>query len=1095
MHTNESSILRESGKLPICVPRARFTLACVLLCALSGPGLAQDEQPVDFQRQIRPIFAEHCLQCHGPDHGARQADLRLDLRDVAIATRDSGRGVITPGKPGQSELLRRVTSNDPDVMMPPPDQRNALNGDQIALLRRWIKDGAPYSGHWAFTVPQRPMLPDAVPDAVIHNGIDRFVAHRLLRNRQGLAPPAEPGVLCRRIHLDIIGLPPSTDELDEFIEAAEKDLRVAVVALLDELLASEHFGEKWARHWLDVARYADSNGYEKDLRREQWAWRDWVIQAINDDMPYDRFIIEQIAGDLLENPTQQQRVANGFLRNSMLNEEGAIIPEQFRMEAMFDRMDCLGKAVLGLSIQCAQCHSHKFDPISQDEYYGMFAFLNDTCEAQSTVYTPEQQLKIAEIQAAIGKVNERVKVGRPVWERELRAWEDEQLAAAPVWDVIDPVETEWPGGVNHPAELLDHSVIVLGHPTNKGEIQVRAEPAIQGVTGLRVEALTSADLPLGGPGFSGLGMFALTELIVETRTPGTDAWEKLPIGDVSADFSEQEQPVVSISGAKIEEKDKGRVGPVAFLIDGDDTTAWRSGRGTGRRNAPSVAVIRFAEPVTLPEGTQLQIRLIHKQSASGDRRDGTVLGRSRFSLTTSSEPHAPACDHAATLVMQKPARLRTADEQAIVFDAWRRSAAEFNELNAEIDALWKEFPEPATTVMNIVSRPADLHRPTFLLDRGVWDKRKHEVKPHVPAALHPLALAAGRLTRRDQEGVNQQAAPTGQDSRAGQETRPTVHDAHPTRLDFARWLVSRQSPLTARVQVNRVWQAIFGAGLVETPEDFGTRAPQPEYLNLLDWLSVEFMDGDWSTKQLIRTIITSATYQQSSRATAELLTLDPRNRLLARGPRFRADAELVRDIALTASGLVNLSVGGPSTFPPVPDTVLSDTFTKPDYWKVPEGPERYRRGLYIFRKRSMPDPVLTSFDAPNADFACARRVRSNTPLASLVTLNEPIFVEAARGMARRVLREGGSTDGQRVDYAFRLCTGRRPGPAERTELLALLQSRRERLTDRNAMINEITTGDADKAPELPDNTTAVNVAAWTITARVLLNLDEILTKN
>ena len=1066
-------------------------LAC-LLGAMARTALCGNEPPVDFQRQIRPIFAEHCLQCHGPDEGARQADLRLDLREVAVAAGDSGQAAIVPGQPAQSELLRRVMSGDPDVVMPPPDQNNSLNPGQIALLRTWIQQKAPWSGHWAFTAPVRPQ----VPDLAIHNAVDGFVVRRLQHEDLRPSPPSHPSVLCRRIHLDLTGLPPSPRAVDEFIEASESGRREAVEALVERLLDSEHFGEKWARHWLDVARYADTNGYEKDLRREQWAWRDWVIQAVNDDMPYDRFIVQQVAGDLLDNPTQQQRIANGFLRNGMINEEGAIVPEQFRMEAMFDRMDCIGKAVLGLSIQCAQCHSHKFDPITHDEYYGIFSFLNDTSEAQSPVYTDDQLAKIGEIQAAIAKVNERVKTARPDWPQELSAWEAEQLASSAKWDVIDPLELDWPGGVNHPVELADHTVMVLGHPTREGEIHVRAAPPVDGVTGLRVEALTCADLPMGGPGFSDLGIFAITELTVEAMMPGTNAWEKLPLKEASADYSAAEQPITSFSGAEIDEKDQRKLGPVSFLIDGDVATAWRADRGTGRRNVPSAAVVRFAEPVTLPTGTQLQIKLIHKHSGGGDKRDGTVLGRSRFALTTSPNPRAPAYDHAAVLAMQKAAGERTADEQAAVFTAWRQSVAELQHLDVETDALWKEFPRPTTTVMNIVSRPPEISRSTFLLDRGVWDRPQHQIRPHVPAVLHPLVLSSVSDAGKDAVTAGSSSQTTDRQLNTGQESRLPKHsDLNPTRLDFAHWLVSRASPLAARVQVNRVWQAMFGTGLVVTPEDFGTRAPQPEYLDLLDWLSVEFMDHNWSTKHLIRTIVTSETYQQSSRTTARLLEIDPQNRLLTRGPRFRADAELIRDIVLTASGLVHLAVGGPSTFPPVPDTVLSDTFSKPDYWQVPEGPERYRRGLYIFRKRSMPDPVLTSFDAPNADFACARRLRSNTPLASLVSLNEPVFVEAARAMARRVLREGGSTDDQRVEYAFRLCTGRRPNVDERTEILMLLQSRHSRLVDRTETINQITTSETEKTPDPPHHATTADLAAWTITARVLLNLDETLTKN
>ena len=1043
------------------VPNRHRLAANVLVAVawlLGGVMPAWADEAVDFQRDIRPILVEHCFACHGPDKEARQAGLRLDLRSVAVSERESGQIAVVPGKPDDSELLRRITSDNPDFVMPPPDQDRPLVPEVIGRLQRWISEGATYSGHWAFAVPRRPTMPNVDSQiSTIHNPIDRLVAERLGREGLSMAPPASRDVLCRRIYLDLIGLPPSPRQVDEFLDAARKDFPAAIEALVERLLASEHFGEKWARHWLDVARYADSNGYEKDLRREQWAWRDWVIGAINADMPYDQFIIEQIAGDLLPDRTQDQLVASGFLRNGMVNEEGAILPEQFRMDGLFDRMDCVGKAVLGLSIQCGQCHNHKFDPILQDEYYGMFAFLNDTYEAQSWVYSPEQRKKVAKIENEIRALQERLKAQRPGWQQQLTAWEREQRAGALNWHILDTIEQTWVGGSNHPDELRDHSVMVLGHPSTSGEMYVRAEPVLNGVTGLRLEALVHGDLPFGGPGRSFRGTFAITELRVESRRLDAAAWAKLPLKSATADFSEHEHP--------LEGDEKRRVGPVAFLIDGDDQTAWRSDRGPGRRNTASVAIVQFAEPVTLPRGSQLKVTLVFKHSAPGNGRQSTQLGRMRLALTNRPSPRGAAYGHAATLAMAKPAAERTTDERAALLTAWRQSVSELKDINDKIAALQKQLPEADTSVLHLAARRPEDNRETFLLDRGAWDKPKHKVVPHVPAILN--ALDIGRTSGRE----------------------------HPTRLDFARWLADKRSPLAARVQVNRVWQAMFGAGLVETPEDFGTRTTQPEYLNLLDWLAVEFMDRGWSLKQFVRTIAGSATYQQSSRVTPRLLEVDPLNRLLARGPRFRADAEVVRDIALSLSGLLNPKVGGPSIFPPVPKSVLHDNFSKPDYWTVAEGPERYRRSLYIFRKRSMPDPVLGSFDAPNADFACARRVRSNTPLAALVSLNEPVFVEAAQAMAVRILREGGPTDEARANYAFRLCTGRRATRAEREEVVALLKSHRKRLAEGWLLINEVATGDPAKRPSVPPGSSPQDAAAWTIAARVLLNLDETLSKN
>jgi hypothetical protein len=964
---------------------------------------------------------------------------------------------IVPGNLADSELLVRVTSEDPDLVMPPADQQNALSPEQIAKLRRWIAEGAPYSNHWAFTAPRTQEVEQGGD-----NPIDRLVIRRLQAKGLSMSERAPLSVLCRRIYLDLVGLPPSPEELADFVSAGQLDFRDGVDALIDRLLGSKHFGEKWARHWLDVARYADSNGYEKDLPREQWAWRDWVIHSINADMPYDQFVIEQIAGDLLPNPTQDQVVATGFLRNGMINEEGAIVPEQFRIEGLFDRMDCIGKAILGLSIQCAQCHSHKFDPISQDEYYGMFAFLNDTYEAKTSVYTSSQLEEIRRIEDGIKAAERTIREIVPNWQEQIAAWEQKQLESTFEWRTIDPTEHVWVGGLNHPRELADHSVLVLGHPTGSGEMYIVAAPPLDKVTGLQLEALRYGDLPFGGPGRDRHGRFAISELGVEVKPPASELWEKVAVRHASSDFSEAER---LLPGEEDKEKDKQRrVGPVSFMVDGDEATGWRADRGPGRRNTDSVAVLQFAEPMSFPERTELKLTLKLNHSESGNS-NAAQLGRMRFSLTNASEPRATSFNHAAMLALGKTREDRTPSDESAIFAAWRRSVEQLSGLNEEIEQLERQFPEALTSVLSLAGRSREAHRKTSLLDRGGWDKPKHTVRPHVPAVLHPLSSAGKPI------------------------------DQQPTRLDFARWLVDGRSPLSGRVQVNRVWQAVFGEGLVATPEDFGTRAPQPEYLDVLDALSRQFVEQGWSTKRLIRTILSSETYQQSSRISSPLLELDPNNRLLARGPRFRADAEVVRDLALSVAGLLSSKLGGPSVFPPVPSSVLEDNFTKPDYWIAPEGPDRYRRAIYVFRKRSMPDPSLTSFDAPNADVACARRDRSNTPLAGLVSLNEPIFVEAARALALRILREGGTTDAQRVDYGFRLCIGRNAVAAEQVALVSLLDDCRRRLADGWLSINEVATGDPAKAPSLSPDVTPQDAAAWTIAARVLLNLDETLCKN
>ncbi len=997
-----------------------------LACFLCGTGFAQTDT-VDFQRDVQPILAEHCAKCHGADPGTRQAELRLDLRETALKGGDSGEAAIVPGNPDTSALLRRVSSADPDQVMPPPDEKKPLSARQVATLKLWIRQGANYAGHWAFAPPQKVKLPESEPA----HPVDIFVAAKLKSINLQPSPPADTSALCRRLYLDLVGLPPSPQELQAF-ENNGFD------AALESLLKSERFGEKWARHWLDVARYSDTNGYEKDMPRDQWTWRDWVINALNRDMPYDQFLIEQIAGDLLPQPTQEQIIATGFLRNSMINEEGAIVPEQFRMFEMFDRIDCIGKAVLGLTTQCAQCHTHKFDPITHDEYYGLFAFLNNSYEAQSWVYTTDQQRQIRDIADAIRAIEDRLRSQRTGWQHELAAWESDILKKRQAWTPIEFTELAAVSGLNHPTHEADKSFMMLGHTS--ADIYAISRPELQGVTGLRLEALTHRDLPFGGPGRSKTGTWGITEIEVFVQKPDVKDWEKLKLVNASADFSEPEQ--------KRGEKKLG--GPVRFLMDGTDETSWQADRGIGRRNQPSVAVVQFEQPLDLPTGTQLKFVM----------RMNDMLGCCRISTTTDPSPAAVSVDYSAVLAMGTTSAERTPDQQSAIFAAWRLNVPECKVFNDEIELQWKQYPQAGTSVLHLAERDAKQVRKTHLLDRGGWDQPKQIVEPHTPAAFHPLAESGSR-----------------------------------DRLAFARWLVDKRSPLTARVAVNRIWQSIFGEGLVETPEDFGTRAAMPEYRELLDWLAVDFMEHGWSQKNLIKTIVTSETYQQSSKVSSALLERDPRNHLLARGPRFRGDAEVVRDIALCVSGLITHKVGGPGIIPPVPQNVLDYNYVYPSYWTPAQAPDRFRRTVYGFRKRSMPDPVMSSFDAPNGDFSCARRVRSNTPMAALTGLNETIFVEASRALALRILREGGSDDTKRADYAFQLCTSRPPIPTERDEIVALVQSRRLRLADGWLNPREITTGEATKLPELPAHVTPQDAAAWTIVARVLLNLDETITKN
>jgi hypothetical protein len=1033
---------------------SRFSAwAAAVFAAASG--LAAVPERVDFIEHVQPILAEHCAHCHGLDAETRHGGLRLDIRDAALAGGDSGAAAIVVGKPADSELVRRIHSQDPDEIMPPPRENKPLTAEKMAILEAWIAQGAEYAGHWAFEPPRKAVLP---PVAGAANPIDAFVRAKLATRGLAPAPPADAATLCRRLWLDIVGLPPSPADLEAFA-------RDGYEKTVDRLLASERYGEKWARPWLDLARYSDTNGYEKDLKRDMWAWRDWVIAALNRDMPYDAFLVEQIAGDMLPDATQDQVVATGFLRNSMLNEEGAIVPEEFRMVEMFDRLDCIGKAVLGLTTQCAQCHTHKFDPLSHAEYYGLFAFLNDTHEAWSYVYTPEQLHSLAELRAGLAAAAEEARTIRPDWRRELESWERAVAAGLVAWTPIEMKQMDSVGLLNHPVQLADKSILMLGH-RDFGFV-FEAEPDLRGVTGLQIEGLMHGDLFMGGPGRD--GAWGLANLVVEIRPPDAEAWQTLKLAHATADFSaaETKTPRTNSNGDKLSpeqlQADKlppeMSLGPVANLIDDDKASSWSPDRGHLRRHQPSVAVVRFEKPLDAPPGTKLRLTL-HTTPSSKYTSGGRMPGCLRFSLTTAADPAAPPVDHAAILAIRKPREERTAEEADAIFAAWQRTVPELAVINARIDELWSRMPVAPTTIFHAAERGSAEHRPTHLLDRGTWDKPLEVIEPHVPAALHPFP-----------------------------------DDAPRNRLGFARWLAARESPLTARVAVNRIWQAVFGTGLMETPDDFGTRSAVPEHRELLDWLAVEFMDEGWSQKRLLRTIVMSETYRMSSAAGPDQLASDPANRLLARGPRFRVDAEIVRDVALAVAGLIMHAGGGPGVIPPVPQNVLDYNFVYPDYWKPATGADRYRRSVYLFRKRSMPDPVLGSFDAPTGDLSCARRVRSNTPLAALAGLNEPVFVEAARALAVRTLREGGDDDGKRIDHAFLLCTSRRPTADEKRELLAFLAGQRRRLAEGWLSAREVAAGNADALPDLPPAVTPQDAAAWTLVSRVLLNLDETITKN
>lgn len=1027
---------------------AGYCLPCI---AAWGLALAAGEaHAIDFARDVRPILSDRCFHCHGPDESSREADLRLDKHSSVIEDR-GGYRVVSEGNADGSELISRIESDDPYSVMPPPETGPPLSAEEIATLRKWINDGAAWSGHWAFEAPVRPKTPDlssGTTDGWSVNPIDAFVLNRL--GEAGLAPsaPAPRETLLRRLYLDLIGLPPTPKERDEFLNDSAPG---ATQRLVDRLLDSPHYGERWGRHWLDAARYSDSDGYEKDLMRQNWFYRDWVVEAVNADMPYDDFIVAQVAGDLLPDAGQDERVATGFLRNSMVNEEGGADPEQFRVEALFDRMDAIGKAILGITTQCAQCHTHKYDPLTHHDYFGMLAYLNSTNESVIAAYTADEQQRIQEIRRQIATIEDELRANTPDWRERLSAWAAEAVRPSAEWKV-HPVEMASYSGQKF-EHLEDGSIVARSYaPPLVSEVFTSNAPIVDTIRAVRLELLTHPDLPRGGPGRSRYGTNALSEFKLEHRSEDAE-WKPLAFASATSDVRVDQRPIGEPFVKANRDDDKRKVGPIEYAFDGDVSTAWTTQCGPADRNQPREAVFVLEEPFEAVEGTELRFTLNqHHGGHVNDQKNNNLVGRFRFSTSGQESAAADPLPHKVrTLVDRGVATWSNADWEK-VFSQWRTTRREWADANERIEALLAEWPEG--TNQYVVSRREE-PRVTHRMDRGDFLSPAEVVRPHTPDFLHTIG--------KDQTN---------------------------DRLAYARWLVDRRSPTTARAFVNRVWQAYFGVGLVETAEDLGSQAPPPSHPALLDWLSVEFMDRGWSLKHLHRLITSSATYQQASTNREGAAESDPYNRLLWRGPRGRVEAEVVRDIALAASGLLDRRLGGPTVYPPAPRFLFVPPASygkKP--WKTVQGTDNFRRSLYVQAYRSVQYPPLQVFDAPSGAVACVRRTRSNTPLQALTMLNEEQFVACARALAWRLMDREEATDASRIEHAYVLLLSRSPGVEELATLTTFVDDSRKR----------VTTGEIDALavtglPNTADSKTARELAVWTLTARCLLNLDETITK-
>ena len=1135
------------------------------LVVFAAPAASDDQ--ADFNSQIRPILSAKCFSCHGPDDRSRKAKLRLDLREQATREREG----VTPIKPGdvkQSELVRRIITTDPEDIMPPAKSGHPLTRAEIELLKRWVQQGAPYATHWSFTKPVRPVLPKVAHRAWVKNQIDQFILAKLEANKLKPSATADRYALIRRLSLDLIGLPPSPAAVAAFVADRSPNAYEKVV---DRLLASPAYGEKWTRLWLDLARYADSYGYGQDSLRQNnpWPYRDWVIKALNRNLPFDQFTREQIAGDLLEQPTEEQIIATAFHRNTMTNVEGGTDDEEWRVAAVKDRANVTAQVWMGLTLGCAQCHSHKFDPISQKEYYQFYAFFNqsednDQPDERPTLPlpTPEQRERITGLQHQIAELEKTLATNGPGVEREFAEW-DKINQSPGVWRVADLTEFNSAKGTTF-QKSEDYSLLAGTNSPDKDTYTLKWAAAVAGARALRLEVLADDSLPAHGPGRSDSGNFMLNELQLTLKTssaPKHARFVRIELPGEKHVLSLAEVQVFS-SGENVATRGKASqssvdfAGPPERAIDGNTDGAFESAKSTthtrdeanpwweidlgeekalesvvvwnrtdgevgerlagfqllaldagrkpvwttqvavapkpstrlvsdervvvlkratasfsesgreiakvtaapsGSKNGWSIggaqgktqtAVFEFAE--ALPAG-ELTVKLVQNFGKQN------TLGRLRLALSDSILP-ALAAPEKVQALLATASDQRTPGQRTELQQWFQQYAAATTEINTQIEAVRKELDgiKPAQVPV-MRDLPPDKARVSHLLNKGNYLDPGGAVLPAAPVAF--LAWPTG--------------APT-------------------NRLGVAQWLMSPENPLTARVTANRIWAQLFGTGLVETEEDFGTQGSLPSHPELLDWLALELRDHGWDVKRFLKTLVMSATYQQSSHVTPEPLQKDPRNRLLSRAPRRRLDAEVIRDQALALSGLLSHKVGGPSVYPPQPDGLWRVAFDGLRAYPTSKGEDRYRRGLYTVWRRTIPYPSMTTFDAPSRESCTFRRLPTNTPLQAYVTLNDPVYVEAAQALARRLIAEGGTTVENRIRFGLNLVLARPATPAQIAELKKLFESELAHYRDHEADAAKLAT---EPLGPLPDGLSSTEAAAWTVVANVLLNLDGVLTKS
>lgn len=1027
-----------------------FKPVCYSLCFLLIAGIVSaDEKPaktkIDFVKDVEPILAKHCYDCHGPDEA--EGRLRLDAKKIVFKGGINGPSIIR-GKSDKSLLYKRIVSDELGDQM--PVDADPLSDAETKLIRDWIDQRAPWPDevgaqvaslekHWSYLVPERPDYPKLKNPGWVRNAIDAFVLARLEKEGLGPSPEAEKVKLLRRVTLDLIGVPPTLDEVDTFLADESPNAYMKVV---DRLLASPKYGERWAIPWLDAARYADSNGYQRDGRREFWAYRDWVVHALNDDMGFDQFTIEQIAGDLLLNATKDQQIATGFHRGTMANVEAGTDPDEEYFLATIDRVNTTGTVWLGTSLECGQCHSHKYDPITQKEYYQIYAFFNNTEKEIQSVGSrrdfigPKVALDLSpklekersrlKIQLeALKKENQQLtkslKAKQPLWETELAKGKNQSG-----WKVLEPVKHESLEGAAL-KKRDDNSLLAVGNRPGTDIYEVVAKTDQKKMTAFRVEIMTDPSLPGGGPGRAKPGNFILSEFKVEAAPADKpEAFQKVELVETIADYSQKNWPVKN-------------------AIDGNRKTGWAVGGQFGQGHH---AVFVAKSRVGFEKGTVLRFTLDQQYG------NGRTIGCFQL-MATSGSPGMLGVPENIRKLASTVTKKRNAKQKKQLGDFFLSQSKGYKELQARVKKVQSDYDKiqpPTSLVMQELEKP----RVTRMFQRGDFLKPTEEVKPGTPASLNPFPKGAPN-----------------------------------NRLGLAQWLVDRQNPLVARVTMNRHWLEFFGRGIVESIEEFGSQGDPPSHPELLDWLAVEFMEKDWSFKTIHRLIVTSATYRQSSNVSPELLERDPYNMLYARGPRFRIRAEYIRDNALAIAGLLADKMYGPPVFPVQPDGVWNHIGVASNAWKTSSGLDMHRRGLYVYWRRTVPYPSFMNFDAPSREACTVKRSLSSTPLQALTLMNDPAYFEAAVALSGRMVTEikKDASPAERVEYGFRLATSRRPNSLEVEILVKRYESELARYKKNKKAVDQLL-----EKWKVPAGVDRAEFAAWVHVANILFNLDEVITK-